>query len=88
MLSFIFLENGTTGQSEGFDIQHLFIFFNMYVHLSRHEALGFDVETKEAPFLRVPNGIFKGMGCGDIRALKLYHRLKAELAQTFAGREH
>lgn len=88
MLSFIFLENGTTGQSKGFDIQYLFIFFNIYIHLSRHKAPGFDVETKEAPFLRVLNRIFKGMGCGNIHALKLYHRLKAELAQTLAGREH
>lgn len=62
MLSFIFLENGTTGQSKGVDIQYLFIFFNIYIHLSRHRALSFDVETKEAPFLHVPNGIFQRQG--------------------------
>lgn len=79
---------GQRGQSEGFDFQYLFVSFNIHIYLPRHKDLCFDVETKEAPFQQVPNGIFKGLGCGDILAFKLYHRLKAELDQTLVGREH
>lgn len=63
------MESGTIGQPEGFDFLGLFIVFNTYILVKTYTVL--DVETKEALFLCAPNGVFKGMECGDILAFKL-----------------
>lgn len=67
---------------------YTYLYFStyIYIHLSRCK-LRFDVETKASPFLRAPDGIFKGLGCGDSLAFKLCNRLKAGSAQGLVGRE-